>query len=151
MEPGASVEALARFFDERSIEMSGASLDVFLEVAVAFYAEVPATGLLDGDSDWLMFQHGVVAWGSDEMFQIGVTRQFFTAAERADDRPEISQLRCALIYQPTPALRAVPATTRWCRSHAELPDFRAAILANEAYRLALGEAPDFQSIEWLPL
>ena len=151
MDPSGSAEALRRFLRERSIDASSTSLDALIAGALGFYAEVPAVGLHDADSDWLLFQFGVFDWGRGEMFEIDVTRQFVTPGEQPDDDPEISQLRCTVYYEPTPALRAIPAANRWCQSHAELPEFRAFILSSDAYLEALRAEPVRRSIEWSPV
>ena len=122
-----------------------------IEGALAFYSEVPASGLHDADSDWLLFQWGVFDWGSGEAFEIDLTRQFVTPGELTDDDPEISQLRCTVYYEPTRALRGIPKANRWCRSHAELPDFRAFIVSSDAYQQALREVPRRRAIEWSPV
>lgn len=148
--PSNSAAALEQFYRERSIEPASAPIAALIEGALDFYTGVTASGLAaDPQSDMLLFQFGVFDWGSGESFEIDLTRQFIVSDQVDDDA--ISQLRCTAYFEPTPTLRAVGMANRWCRSRAELSEFRAFVLSSPAYRAALAEVPKRREIGWSPV
>jgi len=96
---------------------------------------MPAVGLTDtGDDDMMLFQFGVYDWGHGEHFSFDLTRKFVIADAEDDDA--ISQLHCTAYYELTAALRSIGRGNRWCHSQSELPEFKAAVLASDAFRVA---------------
>ena len=145
--PSQSVSAMQDFLALRGLSASRVTVPQLIENALEFYRSVRASGLAKGpESDMLLFQWGVFDWGKGERFEIDLTRQFISAGSVGDDA--ISQLRYTAYFLPTPALRGIPMSNRWCRSVAGLDPFTAFIHQSAAYR-AVSEASPLQvQLRW---
>jgi hypothetical protein len=145
--PSESADALRTFLAVRGIADEFAPLGGIVSAFSEFYATMPASGLSSSpDGDMLLFQYGVYDWGRGEFFEFDLTRQF-TASGNGDD-DTISQLHCTTMFEPTPELRAIRPSNTWCYDLAELPAFKNAILASEAYQAALIATPIRREIRW---
>jgi hypothetical protein len=147
MMPSDSASALRRLLASRGIDIETATLSQIVEAAFDFYRTAPAAGLAAmTDADMLLFQFGVHDWGNGQHFEFDITRQFIAAGEEGDDA--ISQLRCTTYYEPTAALRSIGSGNRWCKSQADLPEFKAIVLASDAYMAVLPLSTKRRHIEW---
>lgn len=145
--PSQSVSAMQDFLALRGHSASRVTVPQLVENALEFYRSVRASGLAKGpESDMLLFQWGVFDWGQGERFEIDLTRQFISAGSIGDDA--ISQLRYTAYFSPTPALRAIPISNRWCRTAADLESFAAFIRQSVAYRAVSASSPLQVQLRW---
>jgi hypothetical protein len=148
--PHQSESAFRRFLASRSIDVGSASSRQLIEAALDFYVQIPAQELAAiAERDMLLFQFGTYNWGNGEHFEIDVTRQFIIADAEDDDA--ISQLNCTLQYKPTDALRSVGNGNRWCKSREGVANFRAFILASDAYLTTAALSSVKRTIRWSPI
>ena len=150
MRPSESAAALRRFLAGRGIDIGTATLAQIVDAALDFYASATTAGLADtGDADMMLFQFGVYEWGEGEQFSFDLTRQFVIAG--AEDDGAMSQLHCTAYYEPTATLRSIGRGNRWCHSQSELPGFKAAVLASEAFQVAGSLTIRRRVIDWEPV
>jgi hypothetical protein len=147
MEPSNSAASLQDFLAARGLTSSQLSVPQLVENMLSFYRTVRASGLAnDPQADMLLFEWGVFNWGKGDYFQIDLTRQFIVADQIDDDA--ISQLHCTAYFTPTPELRAIPTSHRWCHSVAEIEPFSAFILGSAAYRAVNSVSPQQVALHW---
>lgn len=147
MSPETSVAEFESFLARRGILLSSMGIPQLVESALSFYKTVKAAGLAEGTgTDMLLFQWGVYNWGQGEHFEFGITRQLVSADGEDDDA--ISQLRFTAYFEPLPALRALPASNRWCESLADLPAFSVFVRDSAAFRSVQSLKPLKVSVEW---
>lgn len=145
--PSQSVAAMHQFLAARGLSASRLTVPQLIESGLEFYRSVRASGLAKTpQSDMLLFQWGVYNWGHGENFELDLTRQFISAGFFGDDA--ISQLSCTAYFPPTPELRALPASNRWCGSIAEIEPFSRFIGESAAFRAVSSVAPARINIEW---
>ncbi|HXH37262.1 MAG TPA: hypothetical protein VNN08_01405 [Thermoanaerobaculia bacterium] len=123
-------------------EMTALPLEVRSKPAALFAAalglyeheRIEATSLED-DEDMLLFQWGCYNWGDGLFFELDLTRQtIHHTVEEAED-PDIRQLRCTFLFEPSAFEHLAPGN-RWCHSPEELPDFAPFVLESKALNLA---------------
>lgn len=147
MSPATSAAEFDSFLAQRGIHLSSMDVPQLVKSALSFYETVKAAGLAEGPgTDMLLFQWGVYNWGQAEHFEFDITRQFVSADGGDDDA--ISQLRCTAHFEPLPALRALPASSRWCESLADLPAFSVFVMESAGYRSVQSLKPLKVSVEW---
>lgn len=147
--PQHSEAAIKAFFSKRQVQPASAPLQALVEATLAFYTQVPISGLRIGqDSDMLLFQWGVFDWGKGEHFEFDITRQFILSQGTDDDA--ISQLRVTSYITPSKQLRDIPLGNRWCRNAKDAPDFQAFILSSAAFQLA-SQQPRRIEVAWSPV
>ena len=145
--PSQSVAAMHQFLASRGLSASRLTVPQLVESALEFYRSVRASGLeKTPQSDMLLFQWGIYNWGKGENFEFDLTRQFISSGSFGDDA--ISQLRCTAYFLPTPELRALPASNRWCGSVAEIEAFSRFILESGAFLAVSSVTPAHVNIEW---
>ena len=136
-----------QFLASRGLSASRLTVPQLIENGLDFYRSVRASGLANTpESDMLLFQWGVYNWGKGENFELDLTRQFISAGLFGDDA--MSQLRCTAHFTPTPELRALPASNRWCRSIAEINVFSRFIRNSAAFQAVRSMTPERVNIEW---
>lgn len=147
MSPNTSAAEFQSFLTRRGILLSSMDTSQLVESALSFYETVNAACLAEGSgTDMLLFEWGVYNWGQGEHFELGITRQFLSTDGEDDDA--ISQLRCTAYFEPLPALRAFPASSRWCGSLADLPAFSVFVRESAAYLSVQALKPLKVSVDW---
>ncbi|MFP8777499.1 hypothetical protein [Hydrogenophaga sp. RWCD_12] len=147
MHPTTSAAEFQSFLARRGILLSSIDIPQLVESALSFYETVKAAGLAEGSgADMLLCQWGVYNWGQGEHFEFDITRQFVGAED--DDDDAMSQLRCTAYFEPLPALRAIPASNRWCESLANLPAFSVFVRESAAFQAVQSLKPLKVSVEW---
>jgi hypothetical protein len=150
MSPANSADGFKDFVHSRGLSFAALSMPDMVDAALAFYGNVRASGLEGGHkSDMLLFQWGVFNWGRGEFFELDLTRQFIVADEVDDDA--ISQLSCTAYFLPTPTLRSMPRSNRWCESPAEVGAFADFIHSSDAYRAVSALSPVRIEVDWNPV
>jgi hypothetical protein len=150
MLPSESASAFHRFLADRGIDPNSASSRLLIDAALDFYEQVPASGLADASqADMLLFQFGTYDWGDGDYFEVDITRQFIISGEEGDDA--ISQLNCTLFYRPTDAFQSMGKGNRWCESREGVADFKAFIVASDAYLRTAAASPIKRKILWSPI
>lgn len=147
MTPSQSASAMQAFLASRGISATLFKAPQLIESVLEFYRSVRASGLAKGpQSDMLLFQWGVYDWGMGESFEFDLTRQFISASDFGDGA--ISQLRCTAHFAPTPALRGLSASNRWCSSVADIEPFSRFIYDSTAFRAIASATPVRVTITW---
>lgn len=147
MKPSTSATSFDEFLAQRHLAIATLTIPQLVENTLAFYRSVRALGLAPNhDADMLLFQWGVFNWGKGEFFEFDITRQFISAGKTGDDA--ISQLRCTAYFIPTPSLRAIPVSNRWCTSISEAESFSNFIISSAAYRAVQGSKPSKVAASW---
>lgn len=147
LKPADSARALEQFFAKRGPTISKLTVPQLVDGVLAFYREVPASGLIqEPQADMLLYQWGVFDWGKGANFEFDITRQFISAGLFGDDG--ISQLRCTALFTPTPALRSISVSNRWCKSITEFDSFAAFIRESPAYLAARSLSPARVEVSW---
>lgn len=145
--PSQSAAEMHQFLAARGLSALHLSVPQLVENALEFYRRVRVSGLAKTQhADMLLFQWGVYNWGRGESFEFDITRQYIGAGFVGDDA--ISQLRCTAYFQPTPELRALRASNRWCESMAEIDSFSRFIHESAAFRAVKAITPARVNIEW---
>ncbi|MFT4253349.1 MAG: hypothetical protein QM608_12770 [Caulobacter sp.] len=144
MEPARSDQALKAFLAATVGDPETASPRALMAGVVAFYREVPPTGLPDDPpGDMLLFQYGCYDWGQGETFELDLTRQF-----SHDDDGGLSQLHATLHFAPDEDLRALGRFDVWCWSPGEAAEILETVLASPALALAEGRPTLRRTFEW---
>lgn len=138
MRPVRSVAAFNEFTAIRGIALSSSTPRDGLEQMFAFYESARADGCAGPDGDMLLFQWGMYDWGEGPHFELGLTRQFIE--EGLEDDDAISQLSLTYRFEATPERGALGEGNHWCHELADLPSFRAFVLASAPYA-ALADSP----------
>ena len=147
MKPSQSAVAMRSFLTSRGLSVANLSAPQLIENTLAFYRSVRASGLANSpDADMLLFQWGVFDWGKGASFELDLTRQFISAGGSGDDA--ISQLRCTAHFVPSPELRAIPVSNRWCGSVTNIEPYSHFIYDSAAFRAVASATPQSIVIEW---
>ena len=147
MKPSNSAEKLREFLAAQGIDETKVMAPQLVTSGIDFYKSVRCSGLAtDPQADMLLVQWGVFDWGKGEHFEFDLTRQFIRSGAFGDDA--ISQLRFTAHYPPIPALRAVMAENRWCKSLAEVASFEEFIRGSSAFNAVNSLLPSRLVIEW---
>lgn len=147
MRPSNSLQRLHSFLSAHGLAASGVLAPQLVEMAILFFREVYSAGLdSNPSSDMLLYQWGVFNFGQGEHFQFGITRQFIEVGSGGDHG--MSQLSFVAYYAPTPELRKIRVSNRWCESRQEVKNFHAYILASEAYAAVKTQQPVFVKVAW---
>ncbi len=147
MKPANSADSFKTFLAERGLTAANLSVPQLVDSMLAFYRTIRASNLAnDPQADMLLFQWGVFDWGHGENFEIDLTRQFISAGAFDDDA--ISQLSCTAFFAPTPELRVIPVSNRWCKSVEESKPFAAFIHESAAYRAVSTVQPRRIILRW---
>ena len=147
MSPSNSSASMQDFLAQRGLTPATVTVPQLIESMLEFYRTVRATGLInDPQADMLLFQWGVFDWGQGEHYEIDLTRQFIASGAFDDDT--ISQLRFTAYFAPTPELRAISVSNRWCDSIADIDSFSAFIHGSAAYHAVSPMKPLRVSLHW---
>jgi hypothetical protein len=147
MKPSQSAVAMRSFLTSRGLSIANLSTSQLIENTLAFYRSVRASGLANSpDADMLLFQWGVFDWGKGASFELDLTRQFIGAGATGDDA--ISQLRCTAHFVPSPELRAIPVSNRWCGSVADIEPYSRFIYDSPAFCAVASATPKNVVVEW---
>jgi hypothetical protein len=109
-----------------------ATWDIVLDLA----RERVTDGNLAGydDADMLLAQYGTYNWGQGAFFEVDLTRQFIYVLDDGE-QGWMAQLRCAFLYEPTPALRDLGDGNLWSMDLA-LDEFAAQVRAMPGFQVA---------------
>lgn len=147
MHPATSASFLQDFLSERGLSVSSLTPKQLVDVSLAFFQKVPASGLSQvRESDMLLFQWGVFNWGQGERFQLDITRQFIESESMGDDG--MSQLRLTAYFAPTKALREIKVSNRWCETKKQLEKFANYIATSEAFLAVRNAKPIEVTMAW---
>lgn len=150
MKPADSEQRLREHLTARGFEATRSPTRMLVAGALDFYQTVPASGLDDEPgADMLLYQWGTYDWGEGPFFELDLTRQFVEAGAQGDDA--MSQLSCAALFAPTPALEALGDGNRWCAGRGELPAFVTFIESGAAWAAVRDRVPTRVRIDWSAL
>lgn len=131
--PAESLAVWHKFLAFRGSSPQALSAYELVQAALNFFASEAASGLApEPEADSLLYQWGVFGFGKgQDFFEFDITRQFI--ALDAGGTRRLSQLRCTAYFEPDLALRSIPQGNRWCKSKAELGEFKSYILGSKAF------------------
>ena len=144
--PEASVDAWSKFLGYRGLRTETLRPYELVQASIDFFTSTTAHGLSPDAGDMLLYQWGVFDFGKGESFQFDITRQFIADGQAGDGA--FSQLRCTAYFGPTAELRAIPQDNRWCRSRAEVNEFKKFILNSRAFAAVENLSPAKVVAEW---
>jgi hypothetical protein len=131
MLPAKSVHEFETFAETHGVSFVDILPSAAFEQMFLFYQSEPAGGCTKPEADMLLYQWGTYDWGEGMHFELNLTRQFIEDEKEGDDA--ISQLQVTFSYGPSRDLIAKGNGNHWCRSVAELADFKKFILARPEF------------------
>lgn len=147
-----SQTALEEFLRGRGVDLDRSSLLEICRACLAFYADVPAAGIvpLEEDGDMFLFQWGRSKYDKrPDEFSVDMVRQFVISVpdDDAPDDPEIEyfQLHCTVWMPPAP-FTAIPNGHLWLMRPVEVPQFQADLERHPVLVAARGEQPTASEI-----
>ena len=122
--PTMRIEDFPKEFDKR-LRAKRLALNVLpivdaVNLMMAFYREVPVTGISPPPDDSLKFAWGVRYRGEGDHFEINLSRVATT--RRVDAPPIVREFELTYRLTPTTDLRSIPANEIWAYKRVELPD-----------------------------
>jgi len=150
MTPFDSAAEFADFATRRGFALETATPAQGFDAMIAFFQEVgPASQIVEGEGDMLLYQWGVHDWGEGPSFQFNITRQFIEIEE--DEEQVMSPLGITFHFPPSDEAKAFGVQNQWCESIdgvAELIDF---ISQSAPYAALKDSRADRVEVSWSPV
>ena len=111
------------------------------DAMIDFYVATRADDVdLNASGDMLLFQFGTYDWGSGEVFEYDIVRQFIVEA-KGDDAEQFLQLHLTFRHEATDEARALGSEHRWCEGLQATGPFREFIKTHAATTHAAASVP----------
>lgn len=145
--PSQSAQAWEKFLGYRNLHTAALRPYELVQAALDFFVSARASGLdAEPGSDMLLYQWGVFDFGKGEFFEFDLTRQFISEGQSGDGA--FSQFRCTAYFEPSAELRSIPQSNRWCKSKADVGEFRNFILGSRAFSAVENQVAARVVAEW---
>ncbi|MEP7327879.1 MAG: hypothetical protein ABI777_01610 [Betaproteobacteria bacterium] len=137
MRPEDFAKEFAKRAQAKGLKVDALPIPDALDLMVAFYSDVPVTGIEPAPDDALKYSWGVRYRGEGEHFEVNLSR--VVTSRRVDAAPLVREMELTYRFAPTIELRSFARNEVWCYSRPELPIFVTAVRDSDAFGVAQRE------------